>query len=175
MKQLFFISAFLILTLSLLKASDGYQVQFNQPQNNVYELTFDLGDFNLSTETHDGVIYSKIIFDHSIFTNLKGFAELPYIHATVQLSPGKNVDLQIIESDYTDYNLDYPLLPSRGTIYRDQDPSGIPYHVDPGSITDKLYPEYLAKDTEPFIIKDIRGTSVYVYPFKINSNHNNHI
>ena len=159
-------------SVSILSASNGFEVQFNQPQNNVFELTFNLGDYSLSTETHDGISYSKIEFDHSIFTNLKGFAELPYLSATVKLSADKNVDLQVIGGDYVEYDLEFPLLPSRGTIYRDQDPSTVPYIIDQHSVTDNLYPENLARSTSPFILKDVRGTSVYVYPFRYNAKKN---
>jgi hypothetical protein len=167
MKKLIIISALLILASGISKGSEGYQVKYNQPKEGIYELSFKLGDFELANETHQGIVYTKIEFsNHSIVTGLKGFAELPYLSATVQLPPDKNVDLKVISSVYTDYRLDYPVLPSRGTIYRDQNPSTVPYDIDDRSITNKLYPEYLAKNSSPFILKDVRGTSVYVYPFR---------
>ncbi|MCD4745445.1 MAG: PKD domain-containing protein [Bacteroidales bacterium] len=162
----------LILSITSLKAVEGFDVSFNQPQNNIYELTFNLGDYQLSEVTYDNVTYSKILFDCSIVTTQKGFSELPYINATVQLSADKNVTLKIIEGKYDEYFLDSPLLPSRGVIYRDQDPSTIPYEIDPGSLTDKWFPGNIARNTTPFIIKDLRGTSVYVYPFQYNAMQN---
>ena len=60
-------------------------------------------------------------------------------------------------------------MPSRGVIYRDQDPSTVPYEINPRSLRDEWYPQNLAISSDPFIIKDIRGTTVYVYPFRYNA------
>ncbi len=97
---------------------------------------------------------------------------MPYIHAAVMLEADNNVKLAFSGDDFVEYNLDYPLLPSRGVIYRDQDPSSIPYVIDPKSITDKWYPGDLASNTEPYILRDVRGTNVYVYPFQYNAQKN---
>jgi len=157
------------LSISWIFAANGFDVTFNQPENDVYELNFELGDYSLSKVTFDGVTYSKIIFDGSVYTQLKGFAELPFINASLRLSADKNVTLKVIEGEYEEYSLENPLLPSRGVIYRDQDPSTIPYEISPSSLRDEWYPQNLVNNTSPFIIKDLRGTTVYVYPFRYNA------
>jgi len=168
MKKFFTFSIF-VFVVALLNAANGFDVTFNQSKNDVYELNFELGDYNLSEVTIDGVTYSKIIFNGSVFTQLKGFAELPFISASVILSADKNVTLKVIEGEYEEYWLENPLLPSRGVIYRDQDPSSVPYEISPGSLKDDWYPQNLANSTSPFIVKDLRGTTVYVYPFRYNA------
>ena len=150
-------------------AAQGYDVTFQQPETGLYEMNFTLGDFDLTEVTIDGVTYSKINFDGSVYTQLKGFAQLPFINASVSLPADKNIDLKAIEGEYEDIILNNPLLPSRGVIYRDQDPSTIPYEISPGSLRDEWYPQNLATNTDPFIIKDFRGTTVYVYPFRYNA------
>ena len=167
MKKL--ILVFVMLIATGLFAGNGYKATFEKPSEGIYEVNFTLGNYDLSEVTFDGVTYSKIIFDGSVFTNLKGFAELPYISTSVMLSPDKNVSLKVVSTEFEDIDLDNPMLPSRGTIYRDQDPSAIPYEISPSSLRDNWYPQNIAKNTAPFIIKDIRGTSVYVYPFRYNA------
>jgi len=115
-------------------ASEAYDVKFTQTKGDVYELNFNVGDYDLTEVNFDGSTYSKIQFDGSVNTKLKGFAQLPILSSTVQLSADKNVTLKIIEGEYEEYSLEYPLLPSRGVIYRDQDPSTIPYVIAPSSI-----------------------------------------
>jgi gingipain R len=156
----------------ILSASTGYHVNINQTKSDAYELTFELGDYKIIEITIEEITYSKIIFDGSITTNRKGFAELPIISAAVQLPPQQNVDIVINTENYKEIILDYPLLPSRGVIYRNQDPSKIPYTIDPRSVTDDWYPEILAKNTHPYIIKDVRGKTVKVYPFQYNAQQN---
>jgi len=168
MKRLIF-TLILSLGVATMFAGSGYVVSYNQPQNGVYELNFDVDNFSVADLQVEGVTYSNINFEGSIYTQLKGFAELPYLNASLILASDKNVSLEIIEGDYTEISLPNPLLPSRGVIYRDQDPSTVPYEISPRSIKDEWYPNNLAQNTEPFIVKDFRGTTVYVYPFRYNA------
>ncbi len=168
MKKLFF-TLILSLGMATMFAGSGYEVTYNQPQNGVYELNFDVGNLSVSDLQIEGITYSSIDFEGSICTQLKGFAKLPYLNASLILASNKNVSLEIIEGDYTEIALQNPLLPSRGVIYRDQDPSTIPYEISSKSLRDEWYPQDLAQNTEPFIVKDFRGTTVYVYPFRYNA------
>ena len=92
MKKLF-VAIVLLISIGLF-AGNGYYATFQQPESGIYQVDFTLGIYDLTEVTFDGVTYSKIVFDGSVFTNLKGFAELPYISATVMLSPDKNVSLK---------------------------------------------------------------------------------
>jgi len=168
MKRILFILTVCLLTSGLF-ASSGFDVSYHQPESGIYELNFNLGEYDISSVTHDGVTYSKILFEGNITTELPGFAELPYIHSSVMLSADKNVSVKIIDGDYEEFVLTEPLLPSRGVIYRDQDPSSIPYVISPSSYRDAWYPQDLVTKTSPYIVKDIRGSTVYVYPFRYNA------
>jgi len=130
-------------------ASDGYDVTFSQQQD-TYQLNFNLGAVSISQTTIDGQTYSVIDFAGSVATNKSGFAELPFVHAAVMLEADNNVGLQFNGSNYEDIQLEYPLLPSRGVIYRNQDPSAIPFVIDPKSVTDSWYPGDLATSTGAF-------------------------
>jgi hypothetical protein len=168
MKRIIF-SLILSMTVVMLFASNGFQVQYNQPQTGTHQLEFTIGDYGVTDVTLQGVTYSQLVFDGKVVTQKKGFAELPYLNASVMLDPQKNVSLEIIPGDYEEISLGYPLVPSRGVLYRNQDPATVPYIIEPRSVTDSWYPVALAENTEPFILRDIRGTSVYVYPFQYNA------
>jgi len=165
----FIILSIIVFAITIVNAANGFDVSFNQPSNDVYELNFNLREYSITEVSIEGENYSKIQFDGSVFTQLKGFAELPFISASLRLNDDKNVSLKIIEGEYEEFILAQPLLPSRGVIYRDEDPSTIPYEISPGSLRDNWYPQHLAINSSPFIIKDLRGTSVYVYPFRYNA------
>ncbi|MEE4257433.1 MAG: C25 family cysteine peptidase [Bacteroidales bacterium] len=152
-------------------STDGYDVNFSEGPSS-YQLDFMLDDIMISQLTIDGQTYATINFPGSVVTRKAGFAELPYVHAAVMLEAENNVSLQVNGIAFRDYQLEHPLLPSRGVIYRDQDPDKIPYTIDPKSITDSWYPGDLANNTEPYIMRDIRGTNVYVYPFQYNARSN---
>ncbi len=172
MKKIFLVLVSILAFMHLIAAGDGYDVHFAQPTTDTYVLNFELQDFDVADINISGTTYANILFDGSVTTSKKGFASLPFIHAALQLPARKNFDIVVTDSEFVEYDLDYPLVPSRGVIYRDQDPSSIPYEIDPKSIVDKWYPENLADQTDPYIIRDIRGTTVYVYPFQYNAAQN---
>jgi len=166
-KNLFLLLAFLF-GISAAYSSDGYEVNFSD-EANAYQLEFMLDGITISEIVIDGQTFATIDFPGSVVTKKAGFAELPYVHAAVMLEADNSVKLQFEGSNYIDYQLEHPLLPSRGVIYRDQDPATIPYVIDPKSVINNWYPGDLANNTEPYIMRDVRGTNVYVYPFQYNA------
>ena len=146
------LTLFLFSSCLLLFAGNGFKAKFNQPAQNKYEISFELADWSLKEVTASGQTFQKIVFDGSAVTEKKGWAELPFISASVQLPNDKDVDMEIIEGQYVDIQLSYPLLPSRGTIYRNQDPSKIAYKIAPASKTNEFYPADLSVMESPFII-----------------------
>jgi hypothetical protein len=162
------LSIILSISALILIAADGYQVKYSQPKTGIHQLEFTLDSYALTEVTLQGEQYSKIVFEGKVVTGKKGFAELPYLNASVMLDPAKNVFIGIIPGEYEEISLNHPMVPSRGVIYRTQDPATVPYVIDPKSLTDSWYPVNVAEQTDPFIIRDIRGTSVYVYPFQYN-------
>ncbi len=156
----------LISIFTSIAIAQNYAVVYHEQSNT---LEFEINDFSLRSITLDKTDFTKIEFEGSVSTNQKGYAELPFLHASLSLDPIKNIRVSIINSDYKDYQLEFPLVPSRGVIYRDQDPSQIPYEISPESMVDSFYPEHISSLTDPFIIKDERGASIYVYPFRYNA------
>jgi len=169
MKKSILFLAILALFCTFSFAQKGFQAKFSQPSNTEYQVSFSITDWSIQNVQFDGVNFNQIVFSSSTVTQEKGWAELPFISASIQLPAQKNVDLNVILTEYTDYPLDFPLVPSRGTIYRNQDPGTIPYEIDPNSIVDRFYPFNLATADEPYIIRDVRGTSVRVFPFQYNA------
>nr|NQU88920.1 PKD domain-containing protein [Bacteroidota bacterium] len=159
----------LTMSLTALTATEGYEVNFTSINPTTAEITFVINDFDLRSIILDGKSFTKILFEGNVHTQEKGFAEVPLIHANIQIPALNNVHLKITHESYTDYQLEFPLVPSRGVIYRDQDPSVIPYEIAPESIVDAYYPNDLSNITDPYIIKDVRGMTVYLYPFRYNA------
>jgi PKD repeat protein len=153
-------------------AGNAFSVKYSQTSDSDRQLVFTTGEYQIETTTINGQTFSTIVYDHSVTTMQKGWAELPFLNSTIQISNNKNVSVDVANSQYIDIQLDYPLLPSRGVIYRNQDPNSIPYEIDPASVIDTWYPKALTASEDPFILRDIRGTSVKVYPFRYNAKQN---
>ncbi len=167
MKRLIF-TILMLSCVQLMAADKGFEVVYNQPDAKSMELLFTTGEIQLDEVVYDGVTYQQLITDFRLHTEQAGWAEIPFATSALQLGNTKSYDLKVNPGSYTDYQLTHPMLPSRGVIYRDQDPSAIPYVIDPKSVTDRFYPAEDAEITSPYIIKDVRGATVTVYPVRYN-------
>jgi len=167
---LLFVTALLI--SGIVFAGDGFSVKYSQTTESNRQLSFTLGEYNIENTTIDGKTYSTIVFDGQITTKQKGWAELPFISSSIQISNLNNIDVNVENTNYIDINLDYPLLPSRGVIYRNQDPSSIAYEIDEASITDSWFPKSIITADQPYILRDVRGTNIKVFPFRYNAAQN---
>ncbi|MCQ2286286.1 MAG: C25 family cysteine peptidase [Bacteroidales bacterium] len=159
----------ILLVGSIALAGNGFKATIQQEKKEGCTIDFSLTDWSLRNVTLSGQKFQQIVFDGSAMTQKKGWAELPFISAAIQLPADKNVSLKVVASEYTDVPLTYPLVPSRGTIYRNQDPSKIAFEIDKESIKDEFYPTDLALMEQPYIIRDVRGTTVRVFPFQYNA------
>ncbi len=164
--------AIAVLFAGITMASSGFTVKYSQNSDSERQLSFTLGEYSIQNVTIDGQTYSKIVFDGQIVSQQKGWAELPFLSSSIQISNNKNVSLEVSNSQYVDIQLDYPLLPSRGVIYRNQDPTTISYEIDPASVIDTWYPKAITTADDPFILRDIRGTSIKVNSFRYNAKQN---
>lgn len=168
MKNLFFTFISLI-AFQLLSASDGFKVNYSEPDAQTMQIEFVLDGYEVSPVEIGGKTYQRIVTNCPLHTEKAGWAELPYVTTALQLDNLKNYDIKFIGGDHISYKFNNPLLPSRGVIYRDQDPSQIPYVIDPASIVDKFYPGTETEMVSPYIVKDVRGTTVMAYPFQYNA------
>ncbi len=158
-----------IVTGLTLFAKNDSEITYSQETNSKAKITFTVNDFSLNDIILNGEAFTAIDFDNSVTTKEKGFAELPFLSTNIQIAADKNVDIKIVDAHYNDIHLETPLKPSRGVIYRDQNPESIPYTINPESLKDEWYPKAITEQKTPFIIRDIRGTSVFVYPFQYNA------
>ncbi|HAQ62003.1 TPA: hypothetical protein DCR49_08430 [Candidatus Delongbacteria bacterium] len=146
----------------------GFKTSYQKISSEEMQIGFTT-DYNISVVEKNGVKYSKISGAGSIVTNDKGYAELPYHAAAVQLKDDKNVTMKYSATDYTDIVLEYPMLPSRGVISRSQNIDEIPYEIEKRSVKNEWYPGKISEVTEPFVMRDVRGTNIIVYPYQYNA------
>ena len=169
-RKLSFFGGLLLLSMLAISAfGQGFDVQFTQNRSDIFTLDVNLEKYNVQVVEKDGQMFSELQFAGNINLSNGGWAELPYVSIPVQLSSDRNVDVEIIESSYVDISLVEPMLPSRGVIYRNQDPTDIPYQIDPESIVDDWYPEQIIEDGEPYILRKVRGQNIRVQPFRYNA------
>lgn len=88
---------------------------------------------------------------------------------SIQIHDQKPVVCKLVDTEYYKMTLRFPLLPSRGTINRNQNSDQIPYEIVTKSMSEKQYPESVYEMDSPYIIRDYRGVTIRLCPFQYNA------
>ena len=130
-------------------------------------LNFTLPQYDVSDVVVNGEVCNFIRVPGSIYPAEKGFPNLPRISGSLVIPNNAAMGLEIVDIQYKEVNVKR-IMPSRGRIYRHQDPEDIPYSFGKIYTEDKWYPETAAFLGDPFIMRDVRGITVYFHPVSYN-------
>ena len=169
MKRLFIVLSLMLVILSTLMAEqitvspnqNDVRLISSNPNHSVMELT--LGHFTREAVSIDGNTWYNLNLKKEGLTLEAGLPQLPIISRSVIIPDMARMDMSIVNSEYVDVTM--PIAPSKGNLTRDIDPSTVAYTFGSFYNTDASYPEQLAVNTEPFIIRDYRGMTVKFQPF----------
>lgn len=168
MKKILILSILTLFTVLLF--AEQYMVNGNQnevrllasdAQQSVLELS--LGHFLREEVQINGETYWQLQLKKEGITQDAGFPQLPYVTRSLMIPGTARMQLEILESDYTEVEM--PVAPSKGIITRDVDPDTVPWTFGEIYQSSESYPDALARLSEPFIIRDYRGITVYFQPF----------
>lgn len=77
-------------------------------------------------------------------------------------------NIVVVSARYHDVQ-NVALAPSKGNLYRDQDPNAVPYTYGEEYTTNAFFPSAEAELRAPYCVRDYRGQAVVVYPFRYNA------
>jgi gingipain R len=97
-----------------------------------------------------------------------GFPDLPKMNASIVVPDEENMQIQVVESQYTDY-LNIEVAPSKGTLVRTVDPALVPFTFNDVYNNDIFYPFDLAYLGHPYIQRDFRAQTITVNPIQYNA------
>ena len=97
----------------------------------------------------------------------KGAPDLPKMTASVIIPDLAAMQIEVLEAVYQDF-ANILVAPSKGNLTRDIDPSTVPYEFGIEYTTNAFFPGELADLREPYIVRDYRGQTIVVYPFRYN-------
>jgi hypothetical protein len=138
---------------------------------NSYENTrieFTIPGFYLDTVVIDGKSYSRVNMPGVNSYLKEGYPELPRIAKSVIVPDDKEMKLEIVREDFERIKVP-PVIPSKGNILRNVSPSSVPYTFSDFYYSSGVFPEEVASLSEPFIIRDFRGITVYVNPISYDA------
>ena len=147
--------------------SQNYAFTFSV-ENNSTRIEFILNKYSIKkTNTATGT-FSRIDIGRNTVLEKKGYPELPFVSTTISINNGDKISIDTIESEYHDLQLNFPIIPSRGTIYRHQNPDSISY-IYSESLTDCLFPETNIVIDEPFYFRTEKKVNIRIFPFQYNA------
>jgi len=105
--------------------------------------------------------------DVAPFMLQEGKPEMFYLTASFIIPDTGSSELEISCGQYQEFE-NIEIAPSKGNLTRNIDPATVPFVKGEIYQKDGFYPGTLASLREPFIMRDVRGQSVDVYPVQYN-------
>ncbi len=130
-------------------------------------IKFNLGNYTLGKVSTP---WGEVSVPHAYNTTpiLKsGAPNLRKFSASILIPDQAKMDVQIVSMKYTDYQ-NIEIAPSKGNITRNIDPATVAFVKGVEYSTNAFFPSQLAELKDPYILRDYRGQTVWVYPFQYN-------
>ncbi|UCG31311.1 MAG: T9SS type A sorting domain-containing protein [candidate division WOR-3 bacterium] len=148
-------------------ASTQPAISVLQHNSNSTMLEFELPEYVIETVTIDGQNCARIVIPGQVTFLTKGMPELPTVPKNMIIPDDGQMAYRIVKIEYQTISVN-TLAPSKGNIFRDVDPSTVPYTFDRFYDTDAWWPANNIEIYEPFIMRDYRGMTVRFNPFQYN-------
>ncbi len=159
------INLFLILFLSQFTFGQNFSVGENNDNQTVINFKFKNQKFEFLTLNESDFIDFKSVFKHTL--NKLAEPALPKFSTSILIPNRGNVSVEVIYGDF--YEIENTnVLPSKGNLKRNVDPSNIEYQFGETYTKDAFYPGNLAEISNPFILRSERGINVTVFPYQYN-------
>ncbi len=130
-------------------------------------IEFILNDYDEEIVNVNGTESMLYTIPGSVWLMGKGMPQLPIHRSSIIIPDLAAMNFNIISAEYTEIET-LPIMPSKGHITRDIDPSTIPFSFNDFYSTNSWYPEETILIDEPYIVKDLRGATVQFNPMKYN-------
>ncbi|MCX6247557.1 MAG: C25 family cysteine peptidase [Bacteroidetes bacterium] len=130
-------------------------------------IQFSLGGFNLYEVTTPRGTAFTIGLKKGSPMEVAGAPDLQKLTASIVIPDNAEMEVVVVSSSYKDFP-GMELAPSKGVLTRNSDPSTVPYQYGNEYSRDAFYPGSITSMRDPYIIRDLRGQTLIVYPFQYN-------
>jgi hypothetical protein len=131
------------------------------------ELHFSMGGFSMNAvQTPNGTAFE---ISSSKLTRIleAGAPDLAKLAFSIAIPDDAAMTVDELASSYTTYQ-NIEVAPCKGNLYRDVDPASVPYIYGSAYSQNQFYPGRLVELQQPYIVRDLRGQAVWVFPFQYN-------
>ena len=132
-------------------------------------IEFTLSDYTYRSVEIDGQRHLILDVPHETLTQVEGAPTVPYITRAIEIPKGVDASVLVTDAQYDEW-ASVKLAPSKGHLNRTDhpDPAVVPYTFGEAYSADAFFPGELAALGERYILRDVRGMPVTVYPFQYN-------
>jgi len=163
MKQTFILGAFALSSF----VGIGQQFELLSSQDNMISMKHTLQENNAMYTQIDNQNFQDFTKSNKVTTMTAGAPAIPYFTESVIVSNSGEISLEVEHDGFIDY-LNVNVVPSKGHLTRNIDPSTVPYTFGNTYSTDAFYPGALAELSAPYNLRNTRGVTVSVSPYQYN-------
>ncbi len=98
----------------------------------------------------------------------KGAPDLGKEFFSIIIPDTDEMAIKIVNSQFVDYK-GIDIAPSKGHLYRNVNPEDVPFEYSDVYSKDAFWPGNIAQLEDPFIMRDVRGQTVTIFPFQYNA------
>ncbi len=153
-------------TAGVLSAPVRLGVQ-GDPNTGRIVLNYDIENYSIQRIPIEDRTYTLISLDKAVNDNPRGAPDLPWIARSVIIPNDAAMTAQLVRAHWLEIK-DVDILPSRGKISREIDPSGVPYVFGDAYKISASYPESPVTMGSPYVFRGYRGVVVKFCPFQYN-------
>ena len=146
---------------------ESFQTQLISSTENSIKVNVTVPGFYTTTVTTPKGVANVITVPKSVSTAQAGEPDMPMTGIPVMIGDKANMNVRVIDAQYIDYE-NVEVAPSKGDFPRSIDPATVPYTYGDCYRQDAFFPASNIGLYEPYIIRDIRGQNIVVYPFAYN-------
>ncbi|MFM9051539.1 MAG: C25 family peptidase propeptide domain-containing protein, partial [Bacteroidota bacterium] len=120
--------------------------------------------FSTQEVSIDGSVYQKISSPGCTPILEAGAPDLPKLVAPLLVPFAGIGEVEVVSSAFRDFPM--AVSPSKGNLYRDQNPSEVPYQFGDAYAGNSIFPESLVNIGTPYVLRDFTGQSLRFFPFR---------
>lgn len=142
-------------------------IELNHSKSSEISVTFNVNGYQLSNVTTPlgQEAIARVMEGTPILE--KGMPNLSKLTSSVIIPNTGNTEVVVSQSDFIEIK-GVKIAPSKGNLYRNQDPDQVEYYYGEAYEKNQFYPGKLAELREPYILRDFRGQTIVTYPLQYN-------
>ncbi len=148
------------------KPSSPQTVLLSQSDDEIV-VRFAMNDYSINKVQTSRGLASIISAPKMVSMLVEGAPDLPLVAIPIAIGDTDEMEVKVVDAQFEEFQ-DLEIAPSKGDFSRKIDPESVPYHYGEAYSKDEFWPAKRAELDAPYILRDMRGQNILVYPFAYN-------